>query len=164
MLLLSRRLHQLNRKNHLANKTLTVASAAREHFMGQISRITVSILFGVCAVILIACPGAIEKNEPGPGGLPKGIVEEGTPPETEEDFPIYPGAVKRASGVYDSRDPIFTVREYYVELLGMEPVILDERGEALTFKTDQYTLVLLPMSSASGGGTEISFQSKDPAE
>lgn len=118
------------------------------------------MLATISVALLTACPKQIETNEPGPGGLPRGIVssDEGVAP-IDEDWPVYEGAQRRLRGVYETPDPIEDVKAWYSELLGMEPEILDPSGQALTFETDEYILVLMPIMGAAG--TEIRFTSKE---
>jgi len=124
--------------------------------MGLFRRLLAPVLAAVVVFALVACPKRVEVNQPGPGGLPRGIVEEGTPSDVkDEGLPIYPGAVRRASRVYETQDPIEKVRDYYIKLLGIQPVSRDERRETFSFDTADFTVILLPMGSA--GGTEINF-------
>jgi hypothetical protein len=95
------------------------------------------VLTGLITVLLTACPKRIETSEPGRGGLPRGIVETEQPP---------------------SEALIADVRDYYIDLLGIQPEIRDENREVFTFVTDDYTLVLIPMPGTPSGGTEIDFE------
>jgi len=122
-------------------------------------RLTVIILVGILAMLVTGCPKNVPTTEEGPGGMPRGIVDEGEPTLETPDYPLYPGAEARARNVFETSDPIQTVRDYYVNELGKDPVVRDERGEALTFDMGDYKIILLPM--VGGNGTEISFR---PAE
>jgi hypothetical protein len=115
----------------------------------------------MCAVWLPACRRSIQRNDPGPGGLPRGIVEEGRPTLSGEEYPVYSGAIERSRGVYETTDSIAEVRSYYAELLGMEPERTGQHGDVLRFETAEFTLVLLPLTPSAGGGTEIRFTPKN---
>lgn len=116
------------------------------------------LICGIFPLVLSGCKTTVETNEPGPGGLPKGIVEEGSPSLNDHDFPVYPDSVQRATGVYETEDSIESVNQYYTELLGFSPVNLDESSdEALTFETGEYILVIFPLSIGDITGTEIRF-------
>jgi len=119
------------------------------------------LMIAILSVALLpACPKRIETNEPGPGGLPRGIVSSDTGIASGDvDWPVYEGAQRRLQGVYETPDPIEDVKTWYSELLEMEPAILDPAGQALTFETEEYILVLMPMDGATG--TEIRFTSKE---
>ncbi len=124
--------------------------------MGRFSRLSALVLTAACLALVVGCPKRVEVNQPGPGGLPRGIVEEGTASDVkDEGLPIYPGSVRRATHVYETQDSIEKVRDYYTRLLGVQPVTRDERKEALAFDTADFTVILLPMGSS--GGTEIDF-------
>jgi len=115
------------------------------------------VLMGLITVLLTACPKRIETSEPGRGGLPSGIVEEGNAPLGDENYPLYPGSVLKAKGIYETTDRIEIVRDYYIDLLRMQPETRDDYGEVFTFVTAEYTLVLLPRL-APESGTEIGFE------
>ncbi len=109
----------------------------------------------LCVAALVACPKPVEQNEPGPGGLPRGIVEGGVESADEADWPLYEGAERRAAGVYATRDPIDVVTEYYTELLGIDPEVSGELNEVRTFVTEDFQLVLIGLGRS--GETEIRF-------
>lgn len=121
----------------------------------------------ICGLVLILFSGckvpSVEKNDPGPGGMPRGIVDEGDLPASDREYPVYPDAVIRANGVYESTDQIETVREYYDELLGIEPVSYDTDQEVLTYETSEFKLVIMPLPMNGTTGTEIRFSSVDGA-
>jgi hypothetical protein len=120
------------------------------------------LLAAACALVLLACPKPVEQSQPGPGGLPTGIIEgSSTPPGAETDYPVYPGAVNLSLGKYESRDTITEVKEYYIDLLGIEPTSREEFGDVYTFTTDEFTLILIPIPRTAGGGVEINFSSAD---
>jgi hypothetical protein len=130
--------------------------------MRRLIRLAFVILTVVLTTGMSVCTKKVETNTPGPGGLPQGIVEENAPhAESESKYPVYPGATERATNVYETPDSIQDVRAHYVELLDMEPEFRDAERVAMTFETDDYILVLLPLPSESGGGTEISFTDKN---
>jgi len=124
-------------------------------------RLGVLLIVCMSAGCLVSCRRTIPRNDPGPGGLPRGIVEEGRPTLADEEYPVYKGAIERSRGVYETRDLIAEVRSYYVELMGIEPERTGERGEVLRFETDEFTLILLPLPPSAGGGTEIRFTPKN---
>jgi hypothetical protein len=128
--------------------------------MSRVARLPIIMLAILSVALLVACPKRIETNEPGPGGLPRGIVSnDSNVTADQEDWPIYEGAHRRLKGVYETSDPIGDVKAWYSELLGVQPVILDPSGQALTYETDEYILVLMPMMGQTG--TEIRFTSKE---
>jgi hypothetical protein len=112
-----------------------------------------------CLIILAVVSGCkkppIEKNTAGPGGLPRGLVEQGTTQMPETGYPVYPGSVLQSVGVYKTTDPISTVENYYTELLEIEPESDNPDQQMLTFVTGEFTLVCLPLPD--DGGTEIRF-------
>ena len=117
-----------------------------------------------CALVLsaIGCPKPVETGEVGRGGLPIQRVEEGAPPQVEEyDYPVYPGAVEEVPGEFHTNDAMDQVREYYENELNVTPVSFDVEGEALTFDTEEFKLILLQLPDSAGGGTQIRFELKD---
>ncbi|MCX6645453.1 MAG: hypothetical protein NTY09_03720 [bacterium] len=124
--------------------------------MCRYSRLPVII---ACLIVLAVVSGckttSVRRNTSGPGGLPRGIVEEGAPPPPESDYPVYPGSVLKTVGVYETTDSISTVGNYFNELLGITPLSNDPNQETLTFETDEFTLLCLPLPDE--GGTEIRF-------
>ncbi len=130
--------------------------------MSLFTRATALILISsLLAALTISCVKTVEQGRRGPSGLPTGTGEERQEPSepvSPEDsgFPLYPGSIQKASGVYQTSDPIETVKTYYVGLLGMGPEVRGDMGEALAFETPEYELVLLDLASTSGG-TEIRF-------
>lgn len=124
------------------------------------SRSAVLLLLGaLCLAAVCSCVKTVERTRSGPGGLPTGVVHEGETPAGDHDLPVYPGATRRATNVYQTPDGIEKVKAYYVDLLGVEPEVRDSAGDALTFSMPNFKLVLLRMPSSGGGGTEISFYS-----
>lgn len=128
--------------------------------MSRTARLVLILLTMICMVVLAGCPKEVETTEPGPGGLPRGMVSDDNAAQaTDDGWPVYEGAQMRARGVYETPDRIQKVRDYYVDLLETQAVTLDPAGETFTFETDEFTLVLLPL--ADSGGTEIRFTSKE---
>jgi hypothetical protein len=124
--------------------------------MRSIPHIPVIIACLIIFTVISGCKNTgIRKNTTGPGGLPRGLVEQGTPQMPETDYPVYPGSVLKTVGVYETTDPISTVQSYYSELLNIEPAPTNPSQGMLTFQTDQFTLVCLSMPNESG--TEIRF-------
>ena len=115
-----------------------------------------SLIVACCLVVVcFACSKKVQTTPKGPGGLPTGIVQSNAPPlEEKQNYPIYEGAKQRAVGVYETTDPITKVKEYYINLLGIQPVSKDLEKRTFTFETAEFTLVLLPLD----GGTEIRFE------
>ncbi len=131
--------------------------------MHRNSRLLLVILLVSLSMLLVACPKTVEKNEAGPGGLPKGVVDEGTAPDSENDWPTYPDSTERAPGVFETTASMDTVMNYYAELLGVHPEVRDPRGETYTFETDFYILALVPRQVNGAAGTEISFTPTEPS-
>jgi len=121
-------------------------------------RFALAVLAGLFLFSLSACPKRVTPNDPGPGGLPKGIVEEGIPPDEDPDLPLFPGATKRAAGVYQTTASIEQVITWYADKLGIEPEVRGEHGETRAFVMVAYELVLVPVPAEAGGGTELYFK------
>ena len=122
-------------------------------------RIALAVLVGLLLFGLSACPKKPVQNVPGPGGLPRGIVEEGNAPDMDpDDLPLYPGATKRAAGAYETTASLEQVITWYRDKLGVEPEIRGEHGETRAFVMDAYEVVLVPVPEEAGGGTEINFK------
>ncbi|MCK4719785.1 hypothetical protein KAU08_03955 [bacterium] len=120
--------------------------------------LVILLICGIIPLALYGCKTTVETNEPGPAGLPKGIVDEGSPSLDDQDFPVYPDSVQRATGVYETGDSFESVIQYYTELLGFSPVEVGGiSGEILTFETGEYILMILPLSIGDTIGTEIRF-------
>lgn len=120
--------------------------------------LVILLICGIFPLVLSGCKTTVETNEPGPGGLPKGMVDEDSPALDDQDFPVYPDSIQRATGVYETGDSFESVIQYYTELLGFSPVKLGEiSGEILTFETGEYILLILPLPIGDTIGTEIRF-------
>lgn len=113
----------------------------------------------IVLLVLPACVKRVERNVPGRGGLPSGIVHSGPAPvEVNPEWPVYPGSVSRATGVYETSDLFQTVVSYYTQLLGIEPAVGGQFGETRIFAMPGYTLILFPMTPS---GTEIHFEDNE---
>ena len=128
----------------------------------DLRRVSILALAALFVLAGSSCIGGVAKNALGPGGLPKGTVAGSEAPvKTQSEWAIYPGSTPHATGVYETTDPIATVRDYYVNLLKIQPQSLDPDKQSFTFDTDKYRLVLVPTPS---GGTEIDFGSLPSAQ
>jgi hypothetical protein len=87
------------------------------------------------------------------------VTEDVNTTETEGDskYPVYPGATRRSGATYETSDSLEQVKTYYTELLGVEPAARDEGGNAFTYTTAEFLLVIVRLPYESGGGTEINF-------
>jgi len=132
--------------------------------MSHLIRISGFVVLGLCVLLLTACPKPVEQSQPGPGGLPTGIIEGSSSPPTDVEYPAYPGSVELSNNKFETSDFIDEVRDYYADLLGIEPETMDELAEVYTFTTEDYELVLIPIPYESGGGVEINFSPVDRDE
>jgi len=121
------------------------------------SRFAITILAGLFLFINAGCPKEVEQNELGPGGLPKGIVTSEPAPLEDSDFPVFPGAEKRANNVYQTDADLSEVVEWYATNLQLHPETRGEEGDIRAFITEAYEVALVPIPPESGGGTEIYF-------
>jgi hypothetical protein len=123
-------------------------------------KIAVLVIAGAVLFTGAGCKKGAEKNVPGPGGLPSGIVRSENAPASETEFPVFPGATQRATGVYETSASMDEVVAFYKQQFGVDPEITGAQGETRTFRRPQYTLVIL---SSVTGGTEINFAVKREA-